>query len=375
MTEQEKISVAIKDTLGRLNLDVAFDVPAKGVTALFGPSGCGKTTILRCVAGLHHARSGRCVIGGDIWQSEGYFKPVYERPIGYVFQEASLFPHLSVKRNLLFGSRDAQKDRSHQFLEVIELLGVDRLLDRSPKNLSGGERQRVAIGRALLSDPRLLLMDEPLSALDRLTKEEIMPYIERLQTTLNIPVLYVSHDINEVERLADHLVLIENGGLVASGPLPQLQSDPSLMLASAANAAVSLKAEVIAYDQEFKIARFAINGAFLNAPSQPLATGERRRLKIYAGDVSLTRDPGHTSTIDNLIPVRILDIREIEPAQIITILGIGSHGEGEHMLARITKKSWSGLGLGIGQSVFAQVKAVALIRRDDQEGGATNQVF
>ena len=365
MTSQEKLTVSFKDMLGHLSLNVAFEAPAKGVTALFGPSGCGKTTILRCIAGLHRVPSGQCVIGDDIWQSETYFKPAYQRPIGYVFQEPSLFPHLSVKNNLLFGSRDVQKQQSRHFAEVVELLGVDSLLDRSPAKLSGGERQRVAIGRALLADPKILLMDEPLSALDRLTKEEIMPYIERLHVTLNMPILYVSHDLNEVDQLADHLVLIEAGGVVANGPLSQLQSDPSLMFASATNAAVSLTAEVTGYDREFKIARFTINGAFLNTPSQPLKIGEKRRIKIHAGDVSLTRDLGSRSTIDNQIPAKILDIKEVEPAQIIAVLGIGHQGDGDRMLARITRKSWITLGFEIGQSVFAQVKAVALIRRDD----------
>jgi molybdate transport system ATP-binding protein len=192
-----------------------------------------------------------------------------------------------------------------------------------------------------------------------------MHYIERLNVSLNIPIIYVSHDLNEIDQLADHLVLIEEGRVVASGPLSQLQSDPSLMLASATNAAVSLRAQVTGYDQEFKIARFTISGAFLNAPSLPLKIGEKRRIKIYAGDVSLTRDPGARSTIDNQIPAKILGIKEIEPAQIIVVLGIGHQGDGERMLARITRKSWVTLGFEIGQSVFAQVKAVALIRRDD----------
>lgn len=365
MIGREKLAVSFRDVLGHLNLNVAFEAPARGVTALFGPTGCGKTTILRCIAGLHRASSGQCVIGHDIWQSEAYFRPPHQRPIGYVFQEASIFSHLSVKNNLLFGSQETQKYQSRHFVEVVELLGLDRLLDRSPKNLSGGERQRVAIGRALLSDPRILLMDEPLSALDRPTKEEIMPYIERLNVSFNIPIIYVSHDLNEIDQLADHLVLIEEGSVVASGSLSQLQSDPSLMLASATNAAVSLRAQVTGYDQEFKIARFSISGAFLNAPSLPLKIGERRRIKIYAGDVSLTRDPGARSTIDNQIPAKILDIKEIEPAQIIIVLGIGHQGDGERMLARITRKSWVTLGFEIGQSIFAQVKAVALIRRDD----------
>ena len=186
MTGQEKLGVAFRDVLGHLNLNVAFEAPAKGVTALFGPTGCGKTTILRCIAGLHRASSGQCVIGRDIWQSEAYFRPPHQRPIGYVFQEASLFPHLSVKNNLLFGSQETQKYQSRHFVEVVELLGLDRLLDRSPKNLSGGERQRVAIGRALLSDPKILLMDEPLSALDARVRVRLRHEIRSVQRRLGL---------------------------------------------------------------------------------------------------------------------------------------------------------------------------------------------
>ena len=363
MTAPQTIRVAFKDSLGRLDLDVAFEAPMKGVTALYGPSGSGKTTILRCIAGLHRSRSGRCAIGEDVWQSGEYFRPVYERPIGYVFQEASLFPHLSVRKNLLFGARDRRPDHSRLFTEVIRLLGVENLLDRSPEKLSGGERQRVAIGRALLSDPGLLLMDEPLSALDAASKEEIMPYLERLQASLDLPIFYVSHEMNEIDRIADHLVLIENGRVVASGALPHIQSDPFLKLALAPQAAVSLNAEVVGYDPEFKIARFATHGGFLNAPAHPLEIGDRRRLKICAGDVSLSRDRSGDSTIENQIPVKIVDIREIEPAQVVVFLTIGHESAGERLLARITRKSWVTRGLDVGQAVFAQIKAVALIRR------------
>jgi molybdate transport system ATP-binding protein len=363
MTTVENIRVCFRDRLGSLSLDIAFEAPVKGVTALFGPSGSGKTTTLRCIAGLHRARSGSCVIGSDIWQSEDYFKPVYERPIGFVFQEAGLFPHLSVKSNLLFGVGEARKGHARQFEEIVQLLGVQNLLERMPGKLSGGECQRVAIGRALLSDPGLLLMDEPLSALDAASREEIMPYLERLQASLDIPVLYVSHDMNEIDRFADHLVLIDKGHVVANGPLTTLQSDPSLMLASLPYAAVSLNAEVVAYDFEFKIARFQIPGGYLNAPSQKLAIGEKRRLKIYSGDVSLSRVRVTDSTIDNQIPVRIVAMREIEPAQVIVFMTLGYDSAGERLLARVTKKSWVTLGLDIGQSLFAQVKAVALIRR------------
>ena len=363
MTAPQTIRISFRDRVGALDLNAAFEAPIKGVTALYGPSGSGKTTLLRCIAGLHRAPSGFCAIGDDIWQSAEYFRPVYERPIGYVFQEASLFPHLSVQKNLLFGVKDRGEESRRQFADVMRLLGVENLLDRSPARLSGGERQRVAIGRALLSDPGLLLMDEPLSALDSASKEEIMPYLERVQASLNLPVFYVSHEMNEIDRIADHLVLIEKGHVVASGPLAQMQSDPSLMLALAPHAAVSLNAEVVGYDPEFKIARFATHGAFLSAPAQPLGVGDRRRLKICAGDVSLSRHQAGDSSIENQLPVRIVDIREVEPAQVVAFLTLGHADGGERLLARITRKSWVTLGLGVGQSVFAQVKAVALSRR------------
>src|SRR5918912_425364 len=233
------IRVAFKGTLGRFVLDASFAVPATGVTALFGPSGCGKTTVLRAVAGLQRLAEGYCAVDGDVWQDGRSFRPTHRRPIGYVFQEASLFPHLSVRRNLLYGAPRAGGPAEIGFDEVTDLLGLSRLLDRSPRNLSGGERQRVAIGRALLSSPRLLLMDEPLSALDRPTKDEILPFLERLHDRLSLPVLYVSHDMAEIERLADHLVLMRAGRVVAAGPLGDLQSDPSLPLAAARDAAVS----------------------------------------------------------------------------------------------------------------------------------------
>lgn len=363
MIPTENIHIAFRDSLGRLDFNVAFEAPMKGVTALYGPSGSGKTTILRCIAGLHRARSGSCNIGGDIWQSAEYFKPVYERPIGYVFQDNNLFPHLSVQENLLFGSKGGRKAPGLNFSEVVGILDIEDLRDRMPLKLSGGERQRVAIGRALLSDPGLLLMDEPLSALDAASREEIIPYIERLRASLDIPIFYVTHDMNEVDRIADFLVLVENGAVLASGPLSQLQSEPSLMLASTQHAAVSLNARVVDYDPEFKIARFAVQGGFLNAPTQILEIGDRRRLKIFAGDVSLSRDRSDHSSIENQIPVRILDIHEIEPAQVVVFLTLGHEIAGERLLARITRKSWVSLGLAIGQAVFAQVKAVALIRR------------
>ena len=232
MSDGETIQADFKGVLGKFSLDAGFTAPAKGVTALFGPSGCGKTTVLRCIAGLQRLPDGLCVVGGDVWQDrDGAFLPTHKRPLGYVFQEASLFPHLSVRRNLMFGAPRGEGGAGKgkiAFDEVVELLGVTALLDRAPGKLSGGERQRVAIGRALLSQPKLLLMDEPLSALDRATKDEILPFLERLRDRLSLPIVYITHAIAEVERLADQIVLMEKGRVIGAGPLEELQSDPCL---------------------------------------------------------------------------------------------------------------------------------------------------
>ena len=356
-SEPKTIQAAFRGTLGQFRLDASFTVPATGVTALFGPSGCGKTTVLRCIAGLQRLPEGFCAIDGEVWQDKTSFRPTHERPIGYVFQEASLFPHLSVRRNLLYG---APRGGAIAFDEVLELLGLENLLDRSPHNLSGGERQRVAVGRALLSQPKLLLMDEPLSALDRLTKDEILPFLERLHERLSLPVIYVSHDMTELERLADHLVLMQAGGVVAVGPLNAVQSDPSLPLAASRDAAVSFDAVADAYDAAYGILTMRIEGGRLLVPAAPVPAGERRRLRIAASDVSLAREPPRASSILNVLPARILSKTPIGQNEIIVLLTLTADGSGARLLARITRRSWEHLGLAEGMSVFAQVKGVSL---------------
>ena len=357
------IRAKFRGTLGRFTLDAAFEVPATGVTALFGPSGCGKSTILRCLAGLQHLPGSFCAIDGDIWQDQTVFRQPYQRPIGYVFQEASLFQHLSVRRNLLYGAPrgDVPFDAgSVPFDEVIDLLGLAALLDRSPRHLSGGERQRVAIGRALLSQPKLLLMDEPLSALDRLTKDEILPFLERLHQRLSLPVIYVSHDMTEIERLADHLVLMQSGTVLAAGPLSALQSDPSLPLAAGRDAAVNFDAKVEAYDAAYGILTLQVDGGRLLVPAAPVAVGERRRLRIAASDVSLARESPVASTMLNALPACIVSKSRIEASEVLVVLALGSNGGGAKLLARVTRRSWDFLQLSEGMNIFAQVKGVAL---------------
>ncbi|MGC2783976.1 MAG: molybdenum ABC transporter ATP-binding protein [Roseiarcus sp.] len=363
MNAPHAIRAEFRGTIGKFALDAGFTAPAKGVTALFGPSGCGKTTVLRCIAGLLRV-DGVCEIDGEVWQDEkGAFLPTHKRPLGYVFQEASLFQHLSVRRNLLFGAPRKDGGAARQgiaFDEVVELLGVERLLDRSPRNLSGGERQRVAIGRALLSQPKLLLMDEPLSALDRATKNEILPFLERLRDRLNLPVVYITHDIAEVERLADQMVLMEKGRVIGAGALEDLQSDPSLPLAAARDAAVSLDGVVQASDEAYGLVTLKVRGGSLTVPAPPAPVGERRRIRVIAGDVSLTREAPGPSSILNVLPARILSMKSVGSNEIIVVVALGADGVGARMLSRVTRKSWEALGLAEGVSVYAQVKAVAL---------------
>lgn len=349
------ITVKLRGLVGRFQLDVNFTVPAVGVTAVFGPSGCGKTTVLRCMAGLQRLPDGICTVAGEIWQNAHMFRPTHKRPIGYVFQEASLFAHLSVERNLRFGEQPGPIG----FEEVTALLGLETLLGRAPQNLSGGERQRVAIGRALLSQPKLLLMDEPLSALDRSTKEEILPFLERLHTSLSLPMIYVSHDMAEVECLADHLVLMQSGRVIASGELADLQSDPSLPLAQARDAAISLDGIVEHYDATDGIATLGVAGGRFFVPSMAIAIGAHRRLRILAGDVSIAREP-QRSTIVNVVKARILTTTQTGLYEITAVLGLGD-GSGAKLLARVTRRSWRLLELAAGMDVYAQIKGAALV--------------
>ncbi len=362
-----EISTAFSGVLGSFSLDVTFDMPTRGITALFGPSGCGKTTILRCMAGLQQL-PGRFIIGDEVWQdsAKGVFIRTHERPLGYVFQEASLFQHLSVRQNLLYGAKRAGNAPTSDALDfdaIVELLGIGHLLERSPVALSGGERQRVSVGRALLSRPRILLMDEPLSALDRMTKEEILPYFERLHESLALPIVYVSHDIGEVARLADTLVLLAKGRVLASGPLSVLQTDPNLPLIAAPDAAVMLEGRVTSIDEEYALTHFAVPGGTLIVPGRQGAPDTERRLRIAASDVSFTLTAASDTTILNCLPARIVSIDGSgSEAQVNIIAALDTDGSGARIAARITRKSQATLGLTPGTPVFAQIKSVALMR-------------
>jgi molybdate transport system ATP-binding protein len=340
-------------------LDAAFSAPSVGVTALFGPSGSGKTTLLRCIAGLERAQ-GTLHVNGETWQDEAIFFPTHKRPLGYVFQEASLFSHMSVRANLEYGyKRIAAAERRVQMEHVVEWLGLGHLLERGdPANLSGGERQRVAIGRALLTSPRILLMDEPLSALDTSSRQEILPYLELLHRELEIPVLYVTHALDEVARLADHLVLLEQGRVIASGALAETLARLDLPLAGFDDAGAVIDAVVAQQDETYHLTRldFAGGSLWVGCVDHPLGTKVRAR--VLARDVSIATVMPHGSSITNILAARILEIRDEGSDKVLVKMTTGAS---HVLLSRITRRSRDLLNLAVGMDVFAQVKSVALM--------------
>ena len=342
-------------------LDVDLDLPGRGVTALFGHSGSGKTTCLRAFAGLEHAPGGYLSVNGEVWQDDnrGLFVPTHQRALGYVFQEASLFSHLTIRRNLEYGLRRVPVGARKVSLEhAVELLGIAPLLDRMPEKLSGGEKQRVAIARALATSPRILLMDEPLAALDLKRKSEILPYLERLHDELEIPVLYVSHAPDEVARLADHLVVLEQGRALASGPLSEILARLDLPIRLGEDAGVVLEGEIAELDAEWHLARVAFAGGGLWLRDNNIPVGQHVRVRILARDISLALDTQADSSILNILPVTVEQLADdTHPALALVRLNAG----GVPLVARITRRSAAKLQLHPGQAVWAQIKAVTLV--------------
>ncbi|GAA6118271.1 molybdenum ABC transporter ATP-binding protein [Acidovorax sp. FG27] len=341
-------------------LDVALALPGRGITALFGPSGCGKTSVLRALAGLDRAQ-GLVVVNGDVWQddAQGLWLPTHRRGLGYVFQEASLFSHLTVRGNIDYGLRRLPAARRAVALEqAVTLLGIGPLMERRPHTLSGGERQRVAIARALAASPRVLLMDEPLAALDAPRKAEVMPYLEGLQRGLDIPVIYVSHAQDEVARLAAHLVLLRAGRVEAAGPTAELLARLDLPLAHGDTAATVVAGTVLSHDAEDQLTTVGFSGGQLQFASaghrQP---GQPLRLRVQARDVSLALAPPQGSSILNAVAVRVVAVQEDGPGQVMVALDAA----GTPLLARITLRSARTLGLAPGLPLWAQVKGVAVL--------------
>ena len=343
---------------GDFTLDVDLKVPARGVTGIFGPSGCGKTTLLRAVAGLEHCQEGFLRVESDIWQGKQRFLPVHKRPLAYVFQEASLFAHLDVRRNLEYGLKRVQPAKRKVSLDrAIELLGIGQLLERKPDQLSGGERQRVAIARALAVSPRLLLMDEPLAALDQSRKQEVLPYLESLHQELEIPVLYVSHSTDEVARLADYLVLLEDGRVKASGAINEMLMRLDLPLAHGDDAESLIEAEVVEHDESYGLSYLHFSGGRFCVPQKNLIVGQKVRLRIAARDISLTLRQQEDTSILNIFPAVVDEVSEEGTAQVMVRLRVGDTA----LLSRITRKSASLLDLQPEKPVYVQIKSVALL--------------
>ena len=339
------------------SLDVDLKLPGRGVTALFGHSGSGKTTLLRCIAGLERAPQGRLAVDGELWQDAGRWVPTHKRPIGYVFQEASLFAHLTVMGNLRYGmKRDGEAQRV-SLDQAIELLGIGHLLDRKPDRLSGGERQRVGIARALAVSPRLLLMDEPLAALDLKRKQEILPYLERLHDELDIPVLYVSHSPDEVARLADYLLAMESGRVLASGPLAETLARLDLPIRLGEDVGAILDGIIAEVDRAWHLVRVDFDGGSLWARDRGLSVGRRVRVRVLARDVSLASEPA-ISSIQNVLRGKIDAIGDDEhPGLALVRVQVGS----SVLLARLTKRAAAALVIAQGCDIWAQVKSVALL--------------
>ncbi len=370
MTDTAVLEADMVARFGAFRLNANFSA-GPGLTAIFGPSGCGKTSLINVLAGLHKPERGCVAVDGRILfdSSRNINLPPHRRGLGYVFQDGRLFPHLSVGSNLTYGTRWVAKPERHQdFDRIVELLNLGPLLTRRPRKLSGGEKQRVAIGRALLASPRLLLMDEPLASLDVVQKAEILPFIERLRDELRLPIAFVSHSVEEVVRLADTLVILSEGNTVECGPIEEVMSRIDLpQVADLYEAGAAVRVMVDGHDDAFDLTRLSFAGGTLLVPRLELAAGARLRVRIRARDValSLTR-PGATSVL-NVLDGRIAEIGKVSGCLMDILVDVGCP-----LIARITRKSFHDLELHRDQKVFAMVKAVAVDRSNGGTGNGRN---
>ena len=354
--------ISIRFSSFRFTMDHAF--PLEGITALFGPSGCGKTTLLRIIAGFEKAATGSVCFGSDIWQNsqEQLFMPPHLRGAGYVFQDTRLFPHINVQGNLAYADkRSKNQNGSMTFDDVVSAFDLSPLLKRSPESLSGGEKQRVAIARSLLTRPKILLMDEPLSGLDYRRKAGILPYIEKLPSGFGVPVIYVTHAVDEVTRLADQMVVLADGKRIAEGEVARVLEQQEIQsMIGRFEAGVVLEAAVHSHDEKFRLTRFECNGARITMPHAGLPVGSAVRLRVRARDVAIALSKPEGTSIRNILPGTVAEIEEEEGTAFAeTIIDIG----GAHLRARITRKSVANLDLKTGKPVFALLKTVSFDRR------------
>lgn len=347
-------------------LDVDLQLSGRGITVLFGPSGSGKTSLLRAVAGLDRPQAAQVRLGRDTWQDDelGTWVPTHLRPVGVVFQEASLFDHLDVRGNLRFGlARAARRGCAEATLrqgleQAIALLGIEHLLQRRTHSLSGGERQRVAIARALATGPRLLLLDEPLSALDLARRQEILPWLERLRDQAQVPMLYVTHSVEELARLADQVVVLHQGRVQAQGPVSRVMADVKGPLAQVEDAAALLEAVIEERSREWHLSRARFEGADLWLRDAEVPVGRTVRLRVLARDVSLAVVEPRGVSVQNIVRVEVESIAEgAHPSQVLVALRCGQ----VLLLSRITRRAAHELSLQPGSKVWAMIKAVAVV--------------
>jgi molybdate transport system ATP-binding protein len=340
-------------------LQVECEFPGRGITALFGRSGCGKTTVLRCIAGLERVARASVRFNGEVWQDQRRFVPTYLRPLGYVFQESSLFAHLDVRGNLEYGLRRVPAaQRRIGFDQAVRYMGLESLLTHRAEQLSGGQRQRVAIARALLTSPQLLLMDEPLSSLDLASRGENLPHLERLHDELSIPIIYVSHEIGEVMRIADHITLLEAGRVRAFGSIHEMLTRPDLPLAHLEEAGSIFDGVIAEHDARYHLSYVGIAAGRLAISLRAAPVGQAVRVRIDARDVSLALEPPQHTSITNILPGRVMDVTDDrDPAQRLVRIDVG----GRPLLARITRRSAAQLAIAPGVALYAQVKSVALM--------------
>jgi molybdate transport system ATP-binding protein len=356
------LDVDVRHRQGGFRLEASFASDA-AVTALFGRSGAGKTTVVNVVAGLVRPDAGRVVVNGQVLldTARGVWVPAQRRRVGYVFQEGRLFPHLTVRQNLLYGRFFTPAAERYAALDqVVGLLDIAPLLERRPAALSGGEKQRVAIGRALLASPRVLLLDEPLASLDAGRKSEILFYIERLRDELKIPIVYVTHEIEEIVRLAERMVLMSDGRSVACGAVPEIMARLDLKpLTGRFEGGAVLDAVVAAHDLDYGITTLAFDGGELQCTGVDALPGERVRVRIRARDVAISIQPPAEISVRNVLPGRIVEVGAHRGPEVDVRIGVGRVA----LLARVTRRSADDLGLVPGRAVYALVKSVAIDHR------------
>ena len=354
------LQLNITKRLGELDLVVDAQLPLQGISAIFGRSGAGKTSLVNILGGLSSPDTGRLTLEKNAQNSVLFDKdtsinlPPERRNIGYVFQEARLFPHYSVRGNLNYGNKD--KDTLH-FNKIVQLLGLEDLLDRYPRSLSGGEKQRVAIGRALLTRPKMLLMDEPLAALDLPRKRELIPYLLELTQSLKLPIIYVSHSLDEILQLADHMLVLEQGKVLVNGPLQEVWDSAEMRpWLPAKEQSALLTANIAEYHPKYTMTKLQLeNGTYLWINGKPSTLGKALRVRIYANHVSISCERPLNSSIRNILPAQVSDISKTETSDNMQIrLALGN----EHIWANITHWAFDDLGLSIGQKVYAQIKGV-----------------